>query len=133
VLDLYQYLNPDDPEPDAAKAEGAWSALMKSDLTTVMVAEAAGELVSTCTLVIVPNLTRGVRAFGLIENVVTHPGHRRTGLGQAVLSAALHAARSADCYKMMLATGSRREGTLRFYEKAGFHRGGKTFFEAKPG
>ena len=105
---------------------------MASDLTTVMVAEATGELVSTCTLVIVPNLTRGVRPYGLIENVVTHPGHRRTGLGQAVLSASLNAAWNADCYKVMLATGSRREETLRFYEKAGFKRGGKTFFEARP-
>ena len=125
VLDLYRHLNPDDPQPDAAKAESAWSALMASDLTTVMVAEATGELVSTCTLVIVPNLTRGVRPYGLIENVVTHPGHRRTGLGQAVLSASLNAAWNADCYKVMLATGSRREETLRFYEKAGFKRGGK--------
>jgi GNAT superfamily N-acetyltransferase len=132
VLDLYRHLNPDDPQPDAAKAESAWSALMASDLTTLMVAEATGELVSTCTLVIVPNLTRGVRPYGLIENVVTHPGHRRTGLGQAVLSASLNAAWNADCYKVMLATGSRREETLRFYEKAGFKRGGKTFFEARP-
>jgi GNAT superfamily N-acetyltransferase len=131
VLDLYRHLNPDDPQPDADKAESAWSALMGSDLTMVMVANAGGELVSTCTLVIVPNLTRGVRPYGLIENVVTHPGHRGNGLGQAVLAAALEAAWRADCYKVMLATGSRREETLRFYEKAGFKRGGKTFFEAR--
>jgi GNAT superfamily N-acetyltransferase len=131
VLDLYRHLNPDDPQPDADKAESAWSALMESGLATVMVADAAGELVSTCTLVIIPNLTRGVRPYGLIENVVTHPGHRRTGLGQAVLSAALNAAWSADCYKVMLATGSRQAETLRFYEEVGFKRGGKTFFEAR--
>jgi len=131
VLGLYRHLNPDDPQPDADKAECAWSALMESEFMTVMVAEAAGELVSTCTLVIVPNLTRGVRPYGLIENVVTHPGHRRTGLGRAVLSAALEAAWSADCYKVMLATGSRREETLRFYEKSGFRQGGKTYFEAR--
>jgi len=131
VLDLYRHLNPDDPQPDADKAECAWSALMGSDLTMVIVADAGGELVSTCTLVIIPNLTRRARPYGLIENVVTHPGHRRTGLGQAVLSAALKAAWNADCYKVMLATGSRREETLRFYEKAGFKRGGKTFFEAR--
>lgn len=131
VLDLYRHLNPDDPQPDATKAESAWSALMGSEFTTVVVADASGELVSTCTLLIVPNLTRGVRPYGLIENVVTHPGHRRTGLGQAVLSAALNAAWGADCYKVMVATGSRREETLRFYEKAGFTCGGKTFFEAR--
>lgn len=103
-----------------------------SDRIMVIVAERAGLLLSTCTLVTIPNLTRGVRPYGLIENVVTHPDHRRTGLGRSVLSFALDAAWQAGCYKVMLATGSRREETLRFYEKAGFDRGGKTFFEAHP-
>jgi GNAT superfamily N-acetyltransferase len=131
MLGLYQHLNPDDPIPDSVKAQIAWSALIGSDLTTVFVADAAGMLVSSCTLIIIPNLTRGVRPYGLIENVVTHPDHRRIGLGRAVLSAALDAAWKEDCYKVMLATGSRREETLRFYEAAGFKRGGKTFFQAR--
>jgi GNAT superfamily N-acetyltransferase len=131
MLSLYRHLNPDDPAPELAKAEVAWLALVGSDLTKVIVADAAGLLVSSCTLVIVPNLTRGVRPYGLIENVVTHADHRRTGLGRAVLSAALDAAWKADCYKVMLATGSRREETLRFYEAAGFERGGKTFFQVR--
>jgi GNAT superfamily N-acetyltransferase len=88
-------------------------------------------LVSSCALVIVPNLTRGVRPYGLIENVVTHVDHRRAGLGRAVLAAAVEAAWVADCYKIMLATGSRREETLRFYGGAGFARGGKTYFEVR--
>jgi GNAT superfamily N-acetyltransferase len=131
MLALYRHLNPDDPAPDPAKAETAWLALIGSDLTKVIVADSAGVLVSSCTLVIIPNLTRGVRPYGLIENVVTHADHRRTGLGRAVLSAALNAAWEADCYKVMLATGSRREETLRFYEGAGFERGGKTFFQVR--
>jgi GNAT superfamily N-acetyltransferase len=129
---VYRHLNPDDPAPDAAAAEAAWAALTRSDLIKVIVADAAGVLISTCTLVTIPNLTRGVRPYGLIENVVTHPDHRRTGLGRAVLSFALDAAWKAGCYKVMLATGSRREETLHFYEGAGFDRGGKTFFEARP-
>jgi GNAT superfamily N-acetyltransferase len=131
MLALYRHLNPDDPAPDPAKAETAWLALIGSDLTKFIVADSAGVLVSSCTLVIIPNLTRGVRPYGLIENVVTHADHRRTGLGRAVLSAALNAAWEADCYKVMLATGSRREETLRFYEGAGFERGGKTFFQVR--
>jgi GNAT superfamily N-acetyltransferase len=131
MLSLYRHLNPDDPAPELAKAEMAWLALIGSDITKVIVADAAGVLASSCTLVIVPNLTRGVRPYGLIENVVTHADHRRTGLGRAVLSAALDAAWKADCYKVMLATGSRREETLRFYEAAGFERGGKTFFQVR--
>ena len=131
MLALYRHLNPDDPAPEPTKAETAWLALIGSDFTKVVVADAAGVLVASCTLVIIPNLTRGARPYGVIENVVTHADHRRTGLGRAVLSAALDAAWEADCYKVMLATGSRREETLRFYEGAGFERGGKTFFQVR--
>jgi GNAT superfamily N-acetyltransferase len=125
MLELYRHLNPDDPAPDLAAAEAAWSRLCNSDLVKTIVAEGAGRLISSCTLVIVPNLTRGARSYGLIENVVTHRDHRRTGLGRAVLSSALDAAWQAGCYKVMLATGSRREETLRFYEGAGFVRGAR--------
>jgi len=131
LLELLGHLNPDDPLPDPAKTDAAWALLLGSGLCHVFVAEVGRALASTCTLTIVPNLTRGVRPYALVENVVTSPPHRRTGLGRLVLSAALQAAWEADCYKVMLATGSRQESTLRFYEGAGFERGGKTFFQAR--
>jgi GNAT superfamily N-acetyltransferase len=67
----------------------------------------------------------------VIENVVTHADYRRLGLGQRVLAHALDVAWRADCYKVLLATGSKLETTLHFYEAAGFHRGGKTYFEIR--
>lgn len=131
VLALYRQLNPGDPVLDLDAAEPVWAALLSSGLTTPFVADMAGRLVSSCTLAIVPNLSRGARPYGVIENVVTHADHRRTGLGRAVLNAALDKAWNADCYKVLLATGSRREATLRFYEGAGFQRDGKTYFEIR--
>lgn len=130
VLELYRHLILDDLPPDPAKARSAWADLLDSKLTTVIVAEVEGGLASTCTLAIIPNLTRGARPFGVIENVVTHPGQRRTGLGRAVLAAARDAAWKAGCFKVMLASG-RDENTLRFYEGCGFKRGGKTHSEAR--
>lgn len=129
LLALYPYLNPRDPPPDPASAGEAWSALLGSRLTTVFVAEIAGMVASSCTLAVIPNLTRGARPYAVIENVVTHPDHRRTGLGRSVLEAALQAAWTAGCYKVMLATG--RPETIPFYESAGFERDGKTFFEKR--
>ncbi|NKE47942.1 GNAT family N-acetyltransferase [Roseomonas frigidaquae] len=131
MLELYRHLNQDDPPPAPTAAEAAWHALLHSGLTTVFVAEMEARPVASCTLVIVPNLTRGGRSYGVIENVVTHAAHRQRGLGHAVLQAALDAAWAAGCYKVMLASGSKQEATLRFYEAAGFTRGGKTFFEAR--
>ena len=131
ILALYRQLNPGDPVLDLAAAETVWAALLSSGLTTPFVADMAGLLVSSCTLAIVPNLSRGARPYGVIENVVTDADHRRTGLGRAVLHAALDKAWNANCYKVLLATGSRREATLSFYEGAGFQRGGKTYFEIR--
>ncbi|MCK1393922.1 GNAT family N-acetyltransferase [Bradyrhizobium sp. 1] len=131
VLDLYRHLHPHDPELDVATAERVWSTLMISDSMTVIVAQVAERLVSSCTLAIVPNLSRGGRSYGVIENVVTHADYRRLGLGRRLLAHALDIAWQANCYKVLLATGSNREATLRFYEEAGFQRGGKTYFEVR--
>jgi ribosomal protein S18 acetylase RimI-like enzyme len=133
LLDLYQHLNPNDPRVPEADAAGAWQAMLGSDLIRLIVAEEDGLLVSSCMLVIVPNLTRGARSFGVIENVVTHAAWRGRGLGRAVLAAAVEAAWQADCYKVMLATGSRQGSTWRFYEGAGFSRATKTHFEVRRG
>ena len=86
------------------------------------VAEVDDQLVSSCTLTIIPNLTHGARPYGLIENVVTHAGYRRQGLGQAVLQHALGVAWEANCYEVMLLTGAKQPEVLRFYEAAGFKR-----------
>ena len=90
------------------------------------------ELVTSCVLVTVLNLTRGCKPYGLIENVVTHAAHRNRGYGKAVLAEALSFAWSQGCYKVMLMTGRKDEHTLRFYEQAGFDRHGKQAFVAKP-
>lgn len=131
MLALYRQLNPDDPAIDLAAAEPVWSALLTSGLTTPFVTEIAGALVSSCTLAIVPNLSRGARPYGVIENVVTDAAHRGAGLGRAILAVAVDKAWEADCYKVFLATGSRRESTLRFYEGAGFQKDAKTYFEIR--
>jgi GNAT superfamily N-acetyltransferase len=130
ILGLYTHLNPADVHPDATRARAAWSALLGSPLTTVFVATIADRMIATCVLAIIPNLTRGARSFGVIENLVTEASRRRTGVGRAIIAAALQAAWDADCYKVMLASG-RDEDTLQFYERCGFKRGGKTFFEIR--
>ena len=89
-------------------------------------------LVSSCTLSIIPNLTRGCRPYGVMENVVTHPNYRRKGLGKAVLKKALEYSWNCNCYKVMLLTGRMNEGTFQFYESVGFDRFVKQAFLARP-
>jgi GNAT superfamily N-acetyltransferase len=133
IIGLYRHLNPDDPEIDGPTGSRVWERIINADLVEVLVAVSGGELIGSCMLTIIPNLTRGARAYALIENVVTRADCQRRGIGKALLAEALRRAGQADCYKVMLATGSRRESTLAFYESAGFTRNAKTFFEAKLG
>ena len=129
LLDLYQVFRSHDPAFDTAAATPAWTALLNSPVVTIVVAEQAGRLAASCTLAVIPNLTWQGRPYAVIENVATRSDHRRKGLGHAVLAFAVDRARTARCYKVTLSTGSMQEGTLRFYEGAGFKRHAKTFFE----
>lgn len=131
MLALYRHLSPGDPDLSAEDAAPSLAALIASDISALLVAEVDGLVVSSCLLLIVPNMTRGGRAFAIVENVVTHADYRRRGLASALLNLAQQRAMSADCYKMMLATGRQNDAVLRFYERAGFTRGGKTFFEMR--
>ena len=83
---------------------------------------------SSCVCVVVPNLTRDLRPYALIENVVTHPDWRNRGLASACLAAARDIARENQCYKIMLLTGAKDEKTLDFYRRAGFNSSDKTAF-----
>lgn len=134
LLRLYTFLNPDDPvlrveDPSVLRQ---WTAILADPRLRYYVVEIDSAVVATCTLTLIPNFTRGMRPYGVIENVVTDPVFRQRGLGTAVLQHALAEAWQEGCYKVMLSTGSKRESTLRFYEQAGFQRGVKTGFVAYP-
>jgi GNAT superfamily N-acetyltransferase len=87
-------------------------------------------LAADCTVIVIPNLTRGGKPYALIENVVTHAGHRNRGFGKAVLKAAVERAWGHGCYKAMLMTGSKEASTIAFYEAAGFEQT-KTGFQIR--
>jgi GNAT superfamily N-acetyltransferase len=132
LLSLYRHLHPADPELAVTKdVERLWHRIFSDSQLHYLVAEVAGQIVSSCTLAIIPNLTRSARPYGLIENVVTHSDFRRRGIGTRILQSALELAWKQDCYKVMLLTGRKDEATLRFYQHAGFEAGVKTGFVAK--
>lgn len=131
---LYRHLNPDDAVPPAGEAEPAWQRLLEHPGLTVFVGELpSGELVASCTLVVIPNLTRSAAPYALIENVVTHGEHRQRGYGRAVLHAAVADAWEAGCYKVMLMTGSRNPATHAFYRNAGFEQSKTGYQIRRPG
>src|SRR5262245_43514857 len=93
LLDLYTHLfAADDPLPDRARLLQVWKSMLESSMLHVLGLEHDGRLVSSCTLTLTPNLTRGTRPYGQIENVVTHADYRRRGLGSALIRHALRTA-----------------------------------------
>jgi ribosomal protein S18 acetylase RimI-like enzyme len=133
LLALYTHLHREDALlPDDAALAAVWNAILDDPKLQCFVAERDGQLVGSCTLCIIPNLTRGARPYGLIENVVTHADYRHQGIGTHLLHTALRHAWERNCYKVLLSTGSTRDATLRFYEQAGLRRGVKTGFVAYP-
>ena len=128
LLLLYTYLHEKSVPADKPERAALWDKILRDPDYHIIVAEEDGLIVSSCVCVIVPNLTHGLRPYALIENVVTHADYRKRGLASACLDFARELARKQDCYKIMLMTGSKEEGTLRFYERAGYSRGDKTAF-----
>lgn len=124
LLNLYRYLNEDDPDiilDDNTRK--LWSEILNDPNIFYIVIETQGRLVSSCTLAIIKNLTRGAKPYSIIENVVTHEEYRNKGLGKMVLQKAIEISKEKGCYKVMLMTGRKDENILRFYESAGFERG----------
>ena len=133
LLDLYRHLHPsDDPLPNQDIVDRLWATILQNPNLRYIGAFVDDTLVSSCTLSVTPNLSRGCRPYGVIENVVTHPRFRRQELGKAVLQQALADARFMGCYKVMLLTGRKDEETYKFYESAGFNRDSKQAFLANP-
>ena len=120
---LLAQLNPDDPPLPKTAAE-TFRQILAAEHLQLIVAEAetaaGNRLVASCYLNILPNLTRGGRSYGVIENVVTDAGYRQQGLGQAVISKAVDLAWEAGCYKVMLMSGRSDAAVHKFYRSCGF-------------
>ncbi|MFC2331337.1 MAG: GNAT family N-acetyltransferase, partial [Treponema sp.] len=94
----------------------------------IIVNEINGKILSSCVCVIIPNLTRDVRPYAFIENVVTNEEYRGKGYATECLNYAKEIAIKNNCYKMMLLTGTKKESTLNFYKNAGYNSEDKTAF-----
>ena len=128
ILNLYLYLHEKSVPKDSEHLRKTWNSIINDANHHLIVCEIDGGIVASCVCVIIPNLTRNVRPYAFVENVVTHGEYRKKGYATDCLNFAKQIAEENNCYKMMLLTGSKEESTLNFYSNAGYNSSDKTAF-----
>lgn len=128
LLELYLHLHEETIPEMTEHLANTWDMIIEDENHHIIVNEIDGKIVSSCVCVIIPNLTRGVRPYAFVENVVTHSDYRGKGYASQCLNFAKETAIKANCYKMMLLTGSKDQKTLNFYGSAGYNSSDKTAF-----
>lgn len=130
LLELYAILHDEDSAPANGETSAAFKAMLVHPGLDIFIAFDGPHAVSTATLAVIPNLTRGAKPYAMIENVVTHPHWRKQSYGRRIINHAVKAAWEAGCYKVMLLSGRLEPATLRFYEGCGFIQN-KTGFQIR--
>ena len=129
LLELYQQLNSDDVFNEMA-AKSIWEDI-KSQNIKYFVAKENGRIISSCYISVIPNLTRGGKSIGFVENMITDVEYRRKGIGKTVMENAIKYAKEQNCYKVILHSGNKRTEAYPFYEKSGFDGSSKKAFEIR--
>lgn len=128
LLELYLHLHEKSVPQISEHLSTTWNRILQDENHHIIVKEIDNKIVASCVCVIIPNLTRNIRPYAFIENVVTNANYRGCGYATECLNYAKQIAIKENCYKMMLLTGSKDESTLKFYENAGYSNTEKTAF-----
>ena len=112
LLDLYTQLHNNVIPTLDEKIESLWEDILSDKNHHIILGLLNGEVISSCVLIVAPNLTRGQRPYALIENVITHEKHRNKGYASLLLNHARDIAKAENCYKIMFMTGAKKETTL---------------------
>ena len=112
-------------------AERVWEETLTHPNVHVFVSDERDCIAATCMLVTAPNLLRGGRRHGFLENVVTHPHFRGRGHGDAVVRAALARAWASNCHHVLMQSGREDPRVHAFYEGLGFVPGLRVAYVAK--
>jgi len=130
LLELYKQLNPEDIIIDEFTAKNIWENIEIQNIK-YFIAKENGKIIASCYICIIPNLTRGGKSIGFIENVITDIECREKGIGKNIMKNAIKYAKEQNCYKILLQSGNRRIDAHGFYESVGFDGESKRAFEIR--
>jgi GNAT superfamily N-acetyltransferase len=130
ILELYKQLNTEENPIDINVANDLWEKINQNNIKYFIAIE-NNKVISSCYLSIIPNLTRGGKSIGFIENVITDKMYRQKGIGKALINMAIKHGKENNCYKIILQSGFTRKENHLFYEKCGFDGDSKRAFELR--
>jgi glucosamine-phosphate N-acetyltransferase len=101
------------------KAEQILNSISANPLHRIFVAidKETTEVIGTTTLLVEQKFIHSGGKAGHIEDVVTRKGFEGRGIGSALINHALHFAKTAGCYKVVLDCS---DTNISFYQKTGF-------------
>ena len=76
ILNLYLFLHEYNVPEGSEHLQKTWKNILKDVNHHIIVNEIDGKIISSCVCVIIPNLTRNIRPYAFIENVVTNEAYR---------------------------------------------------------
>ena len=86
LLELYLHLH-ESSVPDLSEhLKSTWDTIMDDKNHHIIVKIVDEKIVSSCVCVIIPNLTRNIRPYAFVENVVTHADYRGKGYATECLN-----------------------------------------------
>jgi ribosomal protein S18 acetylase RimI-like enzyme len=130
LFELYKQLNPEDKTINEFTVKNIWKNIEIQNIK-YFIAKENGKIIASCYICIIPNLTRGGKSIGFIENVITDIEYRRKGIGKNIIKNAIKYAKEQNCYKILLQSGNRRTDAHGFYESLGFDGESKRAFEIR--
>lgn len=70
ILQLYLYLHEKSIPEDSEQLRNTWKSIMNDKNHHFIVCEVDVKIVASCVCVVIPNLTRNVRPYAFVENVI---------------------------------------------------------------
>jgi GNAT superfamily N-acetyltransferase len=130
ILELYKQLLPEEDLVNINEANKIRGKIEQNNIKYFIAIE-NNEIISSCYLAIIPNLTRNGKSNGFIENVVTDEKRRKKGVGKRFVKMAIEYGKQNNCYKIILQSAIKRKESHIFYEKCGFDGNSKRAFEIR--
>lgn len=122
ICSLMSALNPTDKIENIDVRRQMFFEIIDDPTNFIFVGSIDNEVITTCYLNVIPNITWNAAPYAVIENVVTNESKRRRGYGRKCIRHAIAHAFSQGCFKIILMSSQRNDRTRAFYGSVGFEQ-----------